>query len=160
MPQLQSFDGLNSLSSDALNAMPRSPEGLASQISDLDPAVPQGVNIEDPTKLLQESIDSNKQRFSILLESQFESNKEQRVPPMELSIEGNQSPVELEPIDPRALFEPDRLQVDFTEQAITDGALAAQSTLDTTGPTRLMPMSEEDKRMQLTPQQEQSLETV
>ena len=55
---------------------------------------------------------------------------------------------------------PDRLQIDFTEQAVTDGALAAQSTLDTTGPSRLTPMSEEDKRMQLTPQQEQSLETV
>ena len=43
---------------------------------------------------------------------------------------------------------------------MTDGAFAAQSTLDTTGPSRLTPVSEEDKRMQLTPQQEQSLETV
>lgn len=160
MPQLQSFDGLNSLSNDSVNAIPRSPEGLASEISDLDPSVPQGVNVEDPTKLLQESVDTDKKRFSILLESQFASNQEQRIPPMDLSIEGNKRTIELEPIDPQALFQPDQVQIDFTEQAVTDGALAAQSTLDTTGPTRLTPMSEEDKRMQLTPQQEQSLETV
>ena len=72
MPQLQSFDGLNSLSNDSVNAMPRSPEGLASEISDLDPAVPQGVKTEDPTKLLQEAINSDKQRFSSLLESQVD----------------------------------------------------------------------------------------
>ena len=94
------------------------------------------------------------------MEVQFESKREQRIPQMELSLEGNQSPIELETIDPQALFQPDQVQIDFTEQAVTDGALAAQSTLDTTGPTRLTPMSEEDKRMQLTPQQEQSLETV
>ena len=160
MPQMQSFDGLNSLSNDSVNAMPRSSEGLASEISDLDPAVPQGVKIEDPVKLLQESIDSNKNRFNSLLEFQFESKQEQRIPQMDLSLEGNQSPIELDPLDPQALFQPDQVQIDFTEQAVTDGALAAQSTLDTTGPTRLTPMSEEDKRMQITPQQEQSLETV
>ena len=160
MPQMQSFDGLNSLSNDALNSMPGSPEGLASQISDLNPAVPQGVKTEDPSKLLQEAMDSNKKRFSDLLELQFDALKEQRIPSMDLSIEGNQRTIELEPNEPETLFKPDQLQIDFTEQTITDGALAAQSTLDTTGPTRLTPMLEEDKRMQLTPQQEQSLETV
>ena len=99
MPQLQSFDGLNSLANDSANAMPRSPEGLASEISDLDPAVPQGVKTEDPTKLLQEAINSDKQRFGSLLESQLESQKEQRIPPMDLSIEGNERTIELEPID-------------------------------------------------------------
>ena len=160
MPQLQSFDGLYSLTNDSVNAMPRSPEGLASEISDLEPAVPQGVNVEDPTKLLQEALDTDKQRFSILLESQFASNRDQRIPPMDLSVEGNKRPIELEPIDPKALFQPDQVQIDFTEQTVTDGALAAQSTLDTTGPTRLTPITEEEKRLQLTPQQEQSLETV
>ena len=160
MPQLQSFDGLNSLSNNSTNAMPRSPEGLASQISDLDPAVPQGVKTEDASSLLQEAINANKDRFNALLELQVDAQKKQRIPPMELSIEGNERTIELEPLEPQTLFAPDRLQVDFTEQAVTDGVLAAQSTLDTTGPSRLTPMSEDDKRMQLTPQQEQSLETV
>ena len=160
MPQLQSFDGLSSSSNDALNSMPRSPEGLASQISDLNPAVPQGVKTEDPSELLQEAMDSNKKRFSDLLELQFDALREQTIPAMDLSIEGNERTIELDPTEPETLFKPDQLQIDFTEQTITDGALAAQSTLDTTGPTRLTPMLEEDKRMQLTPQQEQSLETV
>ena len=96
--------------------------------------MPQGVKIEDPTKLLQEAIDTDKQRFSSLLESQLESQKEQRIPPMDLSIEGNERTIELEPIDPKPLFQPDSLQIDFTEQTVTDGALATQSTLDTTVP--------------------------
>ena len=158
MPQLQSFDGLNSLSNNLTNAMPRSSEGQPA--SDLDPAVPQGVKTEDASKLLQEAINANKDRFNALLGLQVDAQKKQRIPPMDLSIEGNERTIELEPLEPQTLFAPDRLQVDFTEQAVTDGVLAAQSTLDTTGPSRLTPMSEDDKRMQLTPQQEQSLETV
>ena len=99
MPQLQSFDGLNSLSNNSTNAMPRSPEGLASQIPDLDPAVPQGVKTEDASSLLQDAINANKDRFNALLELQVDAQKKQRIPPMELSIEGNERTIELEPID-------------------------------------------------------------
>ena len=160
MPQLQSFDGLNSMANNSANAMPRSQEGLASQISDLDPAVPQGVTVEDAAKLLQTAIKDDKDRFNSLLESQVEAQKEARIPPMDLSIEGNEQTIEIDPLEPQALFQPDQVQIDFTEQSVTDGAFAAQTSLDTTGPSRLTPTSSEDKRMQLTPQQEQSLETV
>lgn len=160
MPQLQSFDGLNSMANNSTNAMPRSQEGLASQISDLDPAVPQGVTAEDASKFLENAIRDNKDRFNALLESQVESQKEVRIPPMELSIEGNERTIEIDPLEPQALFQPNQVQIDFTEQAVTDGAFAAQTSLDTTGPSRLTPVSSDEKRMQLTPQQEQSLETV
>ena len=159
-PQLQSFDGLNSMANDSSNAMPRSSEGLASEVSDLNPVVPQGVSSEDPWKLLKEAMDDDKARFSTLLASQVETQKEQRIPPMALSIEGNESSIEIEPVDSSTLFQPDHSQLDFSEEAITDGSMVAQSTMDTTGPTRLIPITEEDKRLQLTPQQKQSLETA
>jgi hypothetical protein len=79
---------------------------------------------------------------------------------MALSIEGNESSIEIEPVDSSTLFQPDHSQLDFSEEAITDGSMVAQSTMDTTGPTRLIPITEEDKRLQLTPQQKQSLETA
>ena len=99
--------------------------------------MPQGVKTEDASTLLQESINANKNRFNALLELQVDAQKKQRIPPMDLSIEGNKRSIELEPLEPQTLFTPDRLQLDFSEQAVTDGAFAAQSTLETTGPSRL-----------------------
>ncbi len=161
MPQLQSFEGLNGLANSSNNAMPRSQEGLASEISDLNPAVPQGVN-QDPATLLQQAVEDDKSRFSNLLSMQFEAQQERRSDLIQtgVSIQGNQSSIEIEAPSNETLFQPDHSQIDFSEQTITDSATIAFSSGDTTGPSRLTPMSEDSERMQLTPQQEQSLETA
>jgi hypothetical protein len=161
-PQLQSFDGLNSLSSDSVNAIARSSEGLASEVSDLDPTVPQGLSTEDAGTLLQESIKENKVRFESLLKTQFEVRQESRsdLISTDVSLQGNQQSIEIETVSQDALFQPDRSQLDFSEQTITDAPTIAQSSIDTTGPSRLTPVSDDDSRLQLTSQQEQSLETT
>jgi|GEM_PF-2454031 len=161
-PQLQGFNGLNSLSSDSVNAIARSSEGLASEVSDLDPTVPQGLSTEDAGTLLQESMKENKVRFESLLKTQFDVRQESRTDLIstDVSLQGNQQSIEIETISQDTLFQPDRSQLDFSEQTITDAPTIAQSSLDTTGPSRLTPVSDDDSRLQLTSQQEQSLETT
>ncbi len=161
MPQLQSFAGLNSLTQDTVNAMPRSSEGLASQITDMNPMVPQGLE-KDPAQLLQEAIASDKDRFSSLLTDLFDKQLERASDNVsdEVSIQGNQSSIEIETPRTDTLFQPERSQLDFSEQTVTDTATIAQTSLDTTGPSRLTPISEDEPRLQLTSQQEQSLETA
>jgi hypothetical protein len=162
MPQLQSFDGLNSLNATSTNVIARSSEGLSSEVSDLDPVVPQGFSTEDAGTLLQESMKEEKTRFESLLKTQFETRQESRTDLIstDVSLQGNVKSIEVEALSSDALFQPDRSQLDFSEQTITDAPTIAQSSLDTTGPSRLTPVSEDESRLQLTSQEEQSLETT
>ena len=96
------------------------------------------------------------------METQFEAQQESRsdLISTEVSLQGNQQSIEIATLSSDALFQPDRSQLDFSEQTITDAPTIAQSSLDTTGPSRLTPVSEDESRLQLTSQQEQSLETT
>lgn len=145
----ESYDGLNS--NEVASGIPRSPEGLAGQVTESDPQIPMGIEQEDPLAALEEFVDRREYRLSAIMNRTQSARQKDIDINRQISIKGNPDPVALEDFSEEILFQPEVSQLDFAEQVNTDGQLLIQAAAGSVGPSRMVPASQDQSRSLITP---------